>query len=179
MKCPVCHGTGEYRCNILQDDKYDEMVTCGECGGTGICEQKSIQRNKAMKLNNVMTLGAKLRGFFETDWPQSMDIEMGIDANDSIQLRFHNAGSYDNGIAMMRLMGIRNWRKLVCRPEDPFTCLQAEYNFKGKTIYITIYCSGLPPTCKIETVMSKIPKSQTVDTGEFIEVPVRQIVCGE
>jgi hypothetical protein len=44
-------------------------------------------------------------------------------------------------------------------------------------VLATVYCDQLPPTCRIETVTERIPKRETVDTGEFIEVQKRKVVC--
>lgn len=43
----------------------------------------------------------------------------------------------------------------------------------------TVFVDALPPTCRIEKVVERIPKQQTVDTGEFIEVERTKVVCSE
>lgn len=129
-------------------------------------------------LKHVLSLGKKLRGLFDKEWPQVMDVQLDVSTEGAIHLSFHQVGDYQNGIEMMRLLGIKTWNKTTCRPEDPFTCLSAQITEAEQRIYVNMYCQGLPPTCKIETKMEKVPKSQIVDTGEFIEIPIRKIVCG-
>lgn len=129
-------------------------------------------------LKHVLALAKKLRGLFDKEWPQVMGIQLQVSPNGLIHLDFHEVGGYQNGIEMMRLMGIKTWNKSVVRPEDPFTYLSATITEGEDRIYIGVYCEGLPPTCKIETIMTKIPKSETIETDDFIEIPIRKIVCG-
>lgn len=44
-------------------------------------------------------------------------------------------------------------------------------------VKFSMYPSELPPTCHKETYVEKIPKRQTVDTGEFVEITKTRIVC--
>lgn len=129
-------------------------------------------------LKRVLALGKKLRGLFDKEWPQEMDIILSVYTTGGMNLSFHNVGDYQNGIEMMRLLGIQKWNKSVLRPENPLTYLSADYYDGENRISVGVYCGGLPPTCKIETRMMKVPKEKTVETGDFIEIPIQKIVCG-
>lgn len=129
-------------------------------------------------LKHVLALGKKLRSLFDKEWPQEMDVILNVPTHGDIILQFHNVGEYQNGIEMMRLLGIQKWNKSICRPENPFTYLSATYCDGEEAIAIGIYCCGLPPSCRIETKMMKVPKEKTVETDDFIEIPIRKIVCG-
>lgn len=39
--------------------------------------------------------------------------------------------------------------------------------------------AGLPPTCRVEKYTERVPKVETVDTGEFIEMERTRVVCAE
>jgi hypothetical protein len=45
-------------------------------------------------------------------------------------------------------------------------------------ISVNVYCSELPPSCRLEKWIEKIPKTQTVEAGGFIEVERLKVVCG-
>lgn len=44
-------------------------------------------------------------------------------------------------------------------------------------ITFTAFMSELPPTCRKVTVTERVPKTQTVETGEFIEIQREVIKC--
>ncbi len=62
-------------------------------------------------------------------------------------------------------------------PDDTGTFTRIEAHSDGVNLIAFAYT--LPPTCRVEIVKRKIPKTQTVDTGEFIEIEERKLVCDE
>jgi len=42
---------------------------------------------------------------------------------------------------------------------------------------VTCFLKGLPPTCKLVETIERIPKTQTIETGDFIEVKRMKVQC--
>lgn len=91
------------------------------------------------------------------------------------EVALHSIGDYQAGTALLRRIGLGKWNKNVFgEAQIPWSTIKGEAN--GVTF--EAYCSNLPPSCHIETVTKRIPKTATVDTGEFIEVQERVVKCG-
>jgi len=96
-----------------------------------------------------------------------------VDANtDDVELHIFQCGDYMNARALLREAGIGSVAKSV---HPTYTALHADY----QGVKVWAYSAGLPPTCRLTTVMKKVPKTQTVECGEFIEVPETKVECGE
>lgn len=93
----------------------------------------------------------------------------------NIEVGIHDCGDYANATKVARELGIKKRDKQTHNPESPWFALLGE----SEGIKFTLFGTGLPGTCHVETFTEKIPKQQTVDTGEFIEVERRKIVCTE
>src|SRR5271157_888002 len=90
---------------------------------------------------------------------------------------FIHGQTNDSATEIFRRLGIQKRRKNTFPSGD-----NGWHTLEGETedgIILTTYCSGLPPTCHLEKYVEKIPKQQTVDTGEFIEVERVKVVCTE
>lgn len=79
---------------------------------------------------------------------------------------------YEVGVEVMRKLGIRKWKKEIY---ETWSTLGAELD----GVNIIIFTDSLPPTCRLVEVVEKVPKTQTVDTGEFIEVKRMKVECNE
>jgi hypothetical protein len=90
---------------------------------------------------------------------------------------FHDAGTYQEGTELLRSLGCdERTKQIVDESTNPWSSIA------GKTtegVEVSAYCSGLPPSCKMEVYKERIPKTQTVETAEFIEIERKRVVCGE
>lgn len=89
---------------------------------------------------------------------------------------FHQVKTYARGTELLRELGCDKRSKTTWGDTD-----NGRTTLEGVTgdIEVVAYIDELPPTCRIETVIERIPKQNTVDTGEFIEVSRRKVVCPE
>jgi len=118
------------------------------------------------KLETVKRVARELREL----WPNG---RLYLTAGDSgyIELSSHDVGDLVQGTDFVRAFGVGKRIKNIV---DDWHSLSGTVD----GVFFTAYCSGLPPSCRIEIVKEKIPKQQTVDTGEFIEIERRKVVCG-
>jgi hypothetical protein len=94
-----------------------------------------------------------------------------------ISLRIHGLPDYVTGVSLMRSFSIKSWNKRSFGDADSPSCvLEADL---GENVGVILYCKGLTPTCKLVKRIERIPKSQTVETGELIEVERTVIECGK
>lgn len=124
----------------------------------------------------LKAMADRLRELFpESPWISFMANRNGGDRSQEIAL--HQIGTYADGQALMRRIGIGEREKSVLdgNTDRPWSILRGE----EEEVTFTAYCSTIPPSCRIETVTKRIPKTATVDTGEFIEVQERIVKCGQ
>ncbi len=93
-----------------------------------------------------------------------------------VEIGIHGIPDYATGTRIMQRLGIGERDKQVHNDSRPWCVLSGNLS---PDVSVTTYCGGLPPSCKIVTEFRKVPKQQTIDSGEFIEVPQTRIVCGE
>lgn len=84
--------------------------------------------------------------------------------------------SYAAGVEACRLLGIPRWSKDVFESSGRQI---HSINAKAGEVTVCIIGEGLPPTCHLETITERVPKTKTVDTGEFIEIQRTKVVCGK
>lgn len=92
--------------------------------------------------------------------------------SDSLDVSFHGVESYAEACTILRRFGIRTWKK---HPHEGDSYITG----KAEGIEVSVFFSGLPPTCHVEEYIEQVPKTETVDTGEFIEVKRTRIVCAD
>lgn len=98
-----------------------------------------------------------------------------ISADDeTITVHIHNIESYDTAVEIMRSIGIQKWNKSAYSVENPWGFISGEID----NICFKIFFNGLPNTCRIIEKDIQIPKTNVVETGEFITIKQKQIVCG-
>jgi hypothetical protein len=109
------------------------------------------------------------------DAPDSITINLYSSANQEVN--FHGFKDYASGTEFLRSLGFADREKQIVGgdTESPWIAIKGRI---GNTTFETC-CAGLPPSCRKVTTMKKVPKQQTIDTGEFIEVPETRVVCGQ
>lgn len=92
-----------------------------------------------------------------------------------LEMTLHGFRSHEDGTTFLRELGIGKREKQVIETDEKYWhALSGE----ADGVKFSVYCAGLPASCKLVTEMKKVPKQETVDTGEFIEVPFKRVVCG-
>ncbi len=92
-----------------------------------------------------------------------------------LQINIFGFKSYEEGTAFFRQWGIGRRDKRIYNDHDARTVL---YGSLSKDIQVTLYCAGLPPSCRLVKKTVRVPKSETRDTGEFVEIERTEVVCG-
>jgi hypothetical protein len=92
------------------------------------------------------------------------------------EIGIHSVGDYTAVTAMMQRIGIGERQKAIfgASSDKPWSVQRGD----AEGIEFTAYCNNLPPSCRIETTTKRIPKTQVVDTGDFIEVQEHVVKCG-
>jgi hypothetical protein len=100
-------------------------------------------------------------------------------ANGAASIALHGCNDYQQATDMLRSLGMGKRDKQVLTVDQGTPSERVFTTIEGAAqgVSATVYCDSLPPTCRIETVTERIPKRETVDTGEFIEVQKRKVVC--
>ena len=90
------------------------------------------------------------------------------------EMTFYGFSSNLEGTTFLRELGIGERTKNIINDMLPWHSLSGE----ADGVEYEAFCDGLPPSCKLVTEYTYVPKTQAVDTGEFIKVPVTRVVCG-
>lgn len=91
-------------------------------------------------------------------------------------VNIHGIKTYSDGTEVHRRFGIQKREKQVYDDRPGGRCVLLGV---VDGLAVDVFISELPPTCRIESYVEKIPKEQTVTTDEFIEVERTRVVCGE
>jgi len=91
------------------------------------------------------------------------------------QIAIHGVKSYAEAQEIFRALGIQKRDKSVWPEDEPRTVLSGKLT---DTIGVMVYCNGLPPSCRVEKFKERVPKTQTVEVGEFVEVERMRVICG-
>jgi hypothetical protein len=92
-----------------------------------------------------------------------------------LEVIFHQCGTYDQATEMLRQCGCDERTKRIYGEETtPWTDVSSQIGEHT----IQARADGLPPSCHIETFTVKVPKTSTLDLGEFLEIERRRVVCG-
>lgn len=98
----------------------------------------------------------------------SVQIQLSEEGIVTVQ-EFH-INDYKKATVFLRSLGIKTRSKQVF---ENFTCVSGMVD----GVKFEVHPSDLPPTCHKEEYVERIPKTQTVETGEFIEITKTRIVC--
>lgn len=105
--------------------------------------------------------------------PLESSIEINVN-NNIVTVSAWNPGTYEQATEWLRSFGV-GIRHKEPNSDGSFTSIRGE----AQGIWFAAYPEGLPPTCRKEKYVERIPKQQTVETGEFIEVERERVVCSE
>lgn len=114
---------------------------------------------------------------------QTLKTQLGSELGVTIELNSYDSDpkiilttneGYEKATELCRLLGVGKREKRVFPGDPPWHTLEGKSE-DGYTV--RIFAQHLPPTCHIEKYTEKIPKKETVDTGDFIEVEREKIVC--
>ncbi len=92
-------------------------------------------------------------------------------------LNVHGLPTYQQGCDVMRSLGVQKWQKHLIQDPDKPRCYLTTTTDQAE-MEVTVFIDDLPPTCRIVEKEVQIPKCETKETGEFITIKQRQIVCG-
>ena len=87
----------------------------------------------------------------------------------------HRFGSYSDATRFMQSLGIGERKKQVHQDNGGWSVLAGKLS---PEVEITCYINGLPPSCRKVTKIERVPKSKTVETGEYVEIEREVIECG-
>lgn len=120
----------------------------------------------AEKLAKIQSIAASLRELFPVN-----HVSISVDSSNGVTVSTFEANTYAAATKLFREWGIGH------RVKDPTTSYTT---VEGGAEHFTLraFVSDLPPTCKKVKIIDRIPKTQTVETGEFILVEREKIVCG-
>lgn len=99
-------------------------------------------------------------------------ISLNVARDNDISLSWFGCKTYAASTEWFRSLdcGIRSKR-----PNDTYTVISAK---SPDGIEWTTFPDELPPTCRKIKKVERVPKTQTVETGEFIEVTREVVECG-
>lgn len=93
-----------------------------------------------------------------------------------IKISVHGLNSYQEATEFMRYLGIGDREKQAYNDElGTRSVLQGDL---ANGIHVIAFCNGLPPSCRLEETVERIPKTEVVQKDEFIEVRRMKVVCG-
>jgi hypothetical protein len=91
----------------------------------------------------------------------------------TLEASFHSIKTYAEGTALLRSFGVGKREKSIISNQT--VCLSGD----AGGLHFQCFIDELPPTCHIEKYKERIPKTQTVESGEFIEVERTRVVCSD
>lgn len=121
------------------------------------------------KIERIKSIAAKLAALFP-----GVFVQLGVEADGRIDLYYHGTKTYREGTEWLRSMGASKRAKTPHIAGLTYTTLKGEVD--GVTL--TTFPDELPPSCRKVVKVERIPKVQTVETGEYIEVKREVIECG-
>ncbi len=95
-----------------------------------------------------------------------------VDSYETCDLVIHGPKKYEQAVELLRGLGIGRRAKQVF---NNFTLVSGV----ADGVTVKTYPDELPPTCHMEKFIERVPKTKTVEVGEFIEVERERIVCGK
>ena len=125
----------------------------------------------AEKIETVKRMAAELRGLFSDG-----TVELRADGDGRITVSLFDVPAYSAGTKILQSLRVGKREKQVHDwGTRQWCCITGEED--GVTF--RVFCDGLPSTCRLEKFTERIPKTQTVESGEFVEVERTRIVCGQ
>ncbi len=120
------------------------------------------------KLSKLKTL---LDGIAEL-LPGSVSVTVRGDYRD---VTIHGVQTYAVATEIMRSLGVGERQKQIIQTDRIWVNVWGVLD----GINVNVYCSELPPCCRLEKELVRIPKTEVVSSNsEFIEVERTKVVCG-
>ena len=121
----------------------------------------------------LKAIAAQLRELF----PTVQSVDMAARADGRVSVTLHGLGDYAAATRILQHAGYHERQKQIVDADSaaPWVSVSAT---DGDNFEIKAFASGLPPSCRLEKKVVRIPKQETRDTGEFIEVERLEVVCG-
>ena len=136
-------------------------------------KDKTVNKIKTMNTTTekLKSMAAQLREMF----PSVLGIVLDAWNDGQVSVTLHGAGDYAQSSQILRQHSYHDRDKqIVDCMSPPWSIVSAtESHFEIKA-----FASGLPPSCRLVKKLVQIPKQETRDTGEFIEVERLEVVCG-
>jgi len=124
------------------------------------------------KSEEILQIAQRLREL----WPDVLKIEVEV-MEGHVGVSFYRCPSYEDGTTLLRDFGVGRREKHVVSDSNPWCYLTGATD---NGIFATAYCQGLPPACRVEEYVERVPKADTiVRDDEFIEVKRKRVVCEE
>jgi len=121
----------------------------------------------------IKRIAAELRTLF----PYGHSVSLLVNADTTPpELVINGTFDYAEGSEMLRQHGLHVRQKEVYDSDPTFKWTKISAEVDG--VIFKALANGLPPTCRIVKEKVRIPKTQIVDTGEFIEIEKERVVCG-
>jgi hypothetical protein len=118
------------------------------------------------KIKRVNEIAAQMRALF----PEMRHMQLTL-MGDTVELTLFGHKTYWSAVETYRELGIQKREKRVA---DTYTVIRGSVD----GVIVRTFPDELPPTCHKEKYVERVPKTQMVDTGEFIEIERERIVCG-
>lgn len=112
--------------------------------------------------------------------PQGHSVELNVKRYADppcLGLCVHGIKSYDEATGFMRYLGVGDREKQAYNDElGTRSVLQGDL---ANGIHVIAFCNGLPPSCRLEETVERIPKTEIIQKDQFIEVRRMKVVCGQ
>ena len=124
----------------------------------------------AEKIAIVKRMAAELRAMFP-----GRCVELGANEDGRVTINMHNIPTYRLGTQILQALSVGKRMKQTHDTDGrAWSVLIGEED----GVRFQVFCNTLPPTCKLERYVERVPKTQTVESGEYVEVERTRIVCG-
>lgn len=124
----------------------------------------------------LMALAAQLDALLPFGHSVQLDIRRYAKPQE-VQIGIHGVKSYADAQEIFRALGIGDRAKSIWNDPEPRTVLDGDL---APGINLKVFCAGLPPSCRVEKYVERVPKTQVkvIEEGEFMEVEKMRVVCG-
>lgn len=119
------------------------------------------------RIERLQAIALELREMF----PGDRLVQLSVDHEGKVDLGFHGNTTYQQATEWYRSFGIQVRQKAV---RGNYTCLRGTVD----NVTLVTYPDELPPSCRKVKKIERIPKLETKETGEFIEIEREVIECG-
>lgn len=118
-------------------------------------------------IERIKAIAQQLREVFP-----GTSVQLSVDQfGDAVSVSYHGTRTYHEAEEWFRALGIQRRDKRVW---PTYTALTGERD----GVQFTTYPDELPPCCRKIEKIERIPKIETKETGEFVEIKRMVIECG-